>query len=408
VNTEIQQQFEEIKSNWDKITNLPDDLTPWGFPGLTRQGIADALGSMTLTAAQLSQRDDFVPTPVSWHALLQTINNMRSYVNQHLPTNPQPHIPGFLALVEQGRLTLRNWLEDADGTGRRVIPALAEKLAETISRISDAERLHKRLLTACKDIENNAQQTTLNAEQAALMTQEIREGRTTAASNFEEADKYLVVALKNSDEINSMLSDVKNLQSELENNKQSQQTLFAEFENYREKAERLLEDANRTGMAGSFITRKGELGSDIALWRNVFGLALVALVFLGLFYVAPSLDPQKWHEALLRLPVTAPFVWLGWFSAKQYGYAVRLREDYAYKVASAMAFEGFKREARESGEQMHQKLLETAVTNFGDNPLRIYNGHENHASPMHEILEKNLGNEKLLDLLKTFISKIKS
>jgi hypothetical protein len=57
---------------------------------------------------------------------------------------------------------------------------------------------------------------------------------------------------------------------------------------------------------------------------------------------------------------------------------------------------------------MHQKLLETAVTNFGDNPLRIYNGHENHASPLQEIIEKQLGNEKLIDLLKTFLAKLKS
>lgn len=408
MNTEIQQQFDEIKASWDKITNVPDDLTQWGFPGLTRQGIADALGSMALTAAEISQTNNFVPSSVSWHALLQTINNIRSHVAQHIPSNPQPHIPGFLALIEQGRLTLRNWLEDADGSGKRVIPALTEKLTEATSRITDAESLHNRLLMACKDVESNAQQTISNAEQAALMTQEIRDKNTTSAANLEDADKYLAVALRNSDEINKMLSDVKTLRVELEERKQTQEQLFSEFEIYRDKAESLLEDANRTGMAGSFITRKGELSSDIALWRNIFGLALVSLALLGLFYVAPSLDPQKWQEALLRLPVTAPFVWLGWFSAKQYGYAVRLREDYAYKVASAMAFEGFKREARESSEQMHQKLLETAVTNFGDNPLRIYNGHENHASPLHEIIEKQLGNEKLIDLIKIFLAKLKS
>ncbi|MBL8405219.1 MAG: hypothetical protein JNL16_11810 [Dechloromonas sp.] len=406
--TEIQQQFEDIKASWDKITNIPDDLTPWGFPGLNRQAIADALGSMSLTAAEIFNRNDFSPSSASWHALLQTINNIRSHVVQHIPSNPQPHIPGFLVLIEQARLSLRNWVSEENSAEKSIIPALAEKLTEATSRISDAESMHNRLLIACKDVENSAQQAILNAEQTALKTLEIQEKNAISGANLEEADKYLAIALRNSDDVNEMLSDVKALKAELEERKEAQEQLFGQLEIYRQKAESLLEDANRTGMAGSFITRKAELSSDIALWRNIFGLALVSLSLLGLFYVAPSLDPQKWQEALLRLPVTAPFIWLGWFSAKQYGYAVRLREDYAYKVASAMAFEGFKREARESSEQMHQKLLETAVTNFGDNPLRIYNGHENHASPLHEIIEKNLGNEKLIDLLKTFIAKLKS
>ena len=39
---------------------------------------------------------------------------------------------------------------------------------------------------------------------------------------------------------------------------------------------------------------------------------------------------------------------------------------------------------------MLKSLLETAIKNLGDNPIRIYSGHENHASPLHELLEKSL------------------
>ena len=54
---------------------------------------------------------------------------------------------------------------------------------------------------------------------------------------------------------------------------------------------------------------------------------------------------------------------------------------------------------------MLKNLLDTAIKNLGDNPIRIYSGHENHASPLQEILEKSLKDEKVMDLLKALIAK---
>ena len=71
-----------------------------------------------------------------------------------------------------------------------------------------------------------------------------------------------------------------------------------------------------------------------------------------------------------------------------------------------MSFEGYKREASESSEEMQEKLLELAINNFSDNPIRIYNGHENHASPLHEMLDKSLKDQKLMDSVKAFFAKI--
>jgi hypothetical protein len=407
MNIEIQQQFEQLKTSWDAISNVPADLTGWGFPGLTRQEIADAIGGMATTAEQLSEREEFEPSATSKHALLQTIVNLRSYITQHIPSNPQPHIPGLLPLIEQARQTLRHWLEESDRPGKRAIPALTERLAEATSRIRDAEKLHRVLVEACEIAETSKLQLTKDAKSAETLAQEIKLHRTASAADAEETEKSRSRAIEDAEEINTQISEFKSLKAELVESQKTQQKLFTEFEAYRHKVDAVLADANRTGMAGSFITRKNELASDITLWRNVFALALIALAVLGFFYVAPSISAQKWEEVLLRLPITAPFVWLGWFAAKQYGYAIRLREDYAYKVASAMAFEGFKREVQEGDELMQQKLLETAVTNFGDNPLRIYNGHENHASPIHEILEKHLRDDKFIDLLKSAFIRIK-
>lgn len=84
-----------------------------------------------------------------------------------------------------------------------------------------------------------------------------------------------------------------------------------------------------------------------------------------------------------------------------------MREDYAYKTATSLSFEGYKREAGNVNPEMLENLVDTAIKNLGENPVRNYNGLENHSSPLHEILEKSLKDEKLIDLLKAAFAKIK-
>ena len=132
---------------------------------------------------------------------------------------------------------------------------------------------------------------------------------------------------------------------------------------------------------------------------------------MGKTYIAPFLAPDStfsWEQLPIRLALTAPFIWLGWFSARQHGFTSRLREDYAYKEASAKSFEGYKREAKEVDKEMLQKLLEQAIKNLGDNPIRIYNGHDNHPSPTHELIDNIMKDEKMLGRFKEFFSIFKS
>jgi hypothetical protein len=205
--------------------------------------------------------------------------------------------------------------------------------------------------------------------------------------------------------INELVSGFTTLKSELESNKTKQQQLFVEFEAYRTKINDLLDDANRTGMAASFTNRRRWLIAPLLGWIAVFGGSIYGLFQLGATYLAPILSSGNWEQLPARLALTAPLIWMGWFAAKQYGYTSRLREDYAYKEASAKSFEGYKREAGQVDQTMLKNLLDTAIKNLGDNPIRIYSGHENHASPLHEILEKSLKDEKLMDLVKAIFAK---
>ena len=207
--------------------------------------------------------------------------------------------------------------------------------------------------------------------------------------------------------ISGLVATFTTLKNELEINKATQQQLFAEFEGYREQVKELLGDANRTGMAASFTARRAALRDPMRVWSVVFIGAIIGLSILGLVYIEPLIAAAHWEQIPAKLTLTAPLIWLGWFAVKQYGYTTRLREDYAYKEASAKSFEGYKREAGQVDPEMLKRLLETAIENLGQNPIRIYDGHDNHGSPVQELLEKAAKDDRWLDVVKSLLSRDK-
>lgn len=206
--------------------------------------------------------------------------------------------------------------------------------------------------------------------------------------------------------IQGLVADFTTLTGELQTNKFTQKQLFEEFENYREQVNELLGDANRTGMAASFTARREALRLPMVGWAVVFIGTIIGLSIVGLKYIEPLIAAANWEQIPAKLALTAPLIWLGWFAVKQYGYTTRLREDYAYKEASAKSFEGYKREAGQNPEML-KRLLETAIENLGHNPIRVYDGKDNHGSPMQELLEKATKDDRWVDIVKSIVTREK-
>jgi hypothetical protein len=136
-------------------------------------------------------------------------------------------------------------------------------------------------------------------------------------------------------------------------------------------------------------------------WILLFLISIGTLAYLAFTTnIAVTGEAKDWHILLFRIPLSAPLIWLGWFSVKQYGYTRRIQEDYAFKVASAMSFQGYKNEV--SSDPILVKMLQqSAIENFSANPIRIYEEGKNHGSPIQELLD-NVNEEKfkkLADLL---------
>jgi hypothetical protein len=90
-------------------------------------------------------------------------------------------------------------------------------------------------------------------------------------------------------------------------------------------------------------------------------------------------------------------IWLGWYAAKQLGRLSRIQEDYEYKAATALAFESYRNEVKDSNDDaLMSDLLKTTITNFGDNPVRLYeHAVKDAASPTDDLLSKLESNETI-------------
>ena len=163
-------------------------------------------------------------------------------------------------------------------------------------------------------------------------------------------------------------------------------------------------------MAGSFRMRKMELVKPMIIWGSSFFIGVLALSLLAFFKILPLLEQHQldWTMILGRLPILAPALWFSWFSVKQFGFNARLWEDYSFKYASAMAFEGYKREAANVNPEMLKLLMEISIVNFSSNPLRVYDTKTNHGSPLNELTSDSKGIlQRTLDIIKGVVTKEK-
>ena len=151
--------------------------------------------------------------------------------------------------------------------------------------------------------------------------------------------------------------------------------LIKELDDEKENIKDILGDANRASMAQSFLARKKELDTPIensAVWRNIglLAMAIIILIILASEWEQNSFDYFRFFS---RLPVVMPLLWLVWSNSQRNNHLVRVQEEYAYKAAVAIAFEGYQRKVDEINDvDLKKLLLELSVTNMGNNPVNLF------------------------------------
>lgn len=173
--------------------------------------------------------------------------------------------------------------------------------------------------------------------------------------------------------------------------------LTVSAEELRDRIEKLVSSATSAGLANAFEKQKKRFQSPQTQWFWIFIICILLLVGVS----APSFIVGAWvHQAiqwnelltgmLMRLPVIAPLVWLAIYAGKNYMLAVRLEEDYAYKEALSMAFEGYKKEmtGTADGAPALQALCHNVIRALAEPPGRIYEGKQSAMTPAEEVNEE--------------------
>ncbi len=159
------------------------------------------------------------------------------------------------------------------------------------------------------------------------------------------------------------------------------------------KSESALRGATGVGLSGSFKSRK--LGLSVAAGAWVAGLvgALFATYLVGSERVATlqklitndSRPDIIWMNLLLAILGVGGPIWFAWVATKQIVTTLKLAEDYAFKAAVSMAYEGYRNEATQIDPLLRHRLFASALDRLEEAPIRLMDK-EIHGSPLQEIL----------------------
>jgi peptidoglycan hydrolase CwlO-like protein len=268
--------------------------------------------------------------------------------------------------------TIKNGAEETGG--------LLDELETLKTGLTTANEEARKIIANITDIEGSANESSGTIE-------EVTPKITATFTELKELQKTLNVE---ADRINSMLA---NGEKNVERIKQREDVLQKQIEvdaSLQKEIQQTLQDVNKHGMAGAFLKRKQELQLTAVLWAVLSIISMGVLIFFSYQFAIAVLntsDDSNLVKHLFKIPSVIAGIWLCWFCAKQFGYTIRIREDYSYKYAISMAFEGYKNETREINKELLKKLLEVTVANISSNPIVLYNSKSNHGSPWHELTD---------------------
>lgn len=396
-------QLQQALERWDSFSGqLPAQVPVQNIRGIATSAFRDAITECIAMAEGVSQREDVDPLLYAQHqpGIASTANNLFAQVQQIAgnPGSMQQHAAPLMQALTGIRTNLL-WLvpvQKARGAvallRRRSITENAERLqalldkAEPIAeRLRNDEGRRREILDEAGDL----------AEKLKGYEREAANAKTNVAASAESA-------AQKSDNIEEELERLSQANEESE-------TLIAQVREQVESVENAMEGVNRVGLARSFqerrkILERGQtrwVAALIATLAVMAGAAIIEIVYFTKA-AAGGLNSHEVFIQLIRLPVLIPIIWAAWFFAREYGHSRRMAEDYAFKEAAAMAYQGYKEEFEEDDETI-ASLRGHAIENFGANPLRFLDKSEP-SSPVHDLIVRILDKVPADKLLKSILS----
>lgn len=393
---------------------LGDENDLFGYLGINKVGILESLEESYNLLAPLEEFKDKFETIFAKRKVAYYIDQINLFFDKYLESNKATDkfndclesVAGIRYVLRETYISIsnkplridselakaRDSLTDSIATLEKIV-AVKEQIDDikdsSVEFISELESKHEnsikneeRIVEFATKAEEIDEELTGTNEKIGVWKIEIQSLKEDIASK-----QTSIASLKT--EVEGLVEKNNELQESVENKDELLNTQISLNKKHQTQIQETIDDVSRSGMASSFKKRKDELRWTQIFWSGMTIVALCGLIFVSYFIVEPFLkgEPVELNQLFFKIPMFASAVWLGWFCSKQYGYTTRIREDYSYKYAISMAFEGYKNETREVEGDLLDKLMELTILNVSKNPVSIFDTKNNHGSPYNEMFE---------------------
>lgn len=407
MSNDLKQQADSLKQAWKpafvSMRSNPSAYKPH-LLNMNLEQLDEVVRAVVDSMSRLTAPRGFRPSFDVARSLAATSLPAAITAAQALGRGEYPQLPNFVAALNQCLTSLHAMLVFQDKSTRRdaiadmgaelsqalsLVETAQTELASKVEQLARAEAILKRLDTEVEKAEASAKEASQSAEQAAAARRAIDEAR----SSIEE-DQEIASELRN------QLQEQTTEQAKLRDVLKSQAAAVEQIERQNREQQQLIEDllpkGASAGLASAFNLRVSQLERTKWLWVSLFLVSIAGLSAFSFLIVslAGTTAEEVWRQFLHRLPLAAPLIWLGWFSAVQYGNTLRVQEDYAFKEATSKAFAGY-RDHMDHLASVDLEEANTAMTLLAARtieilarePLRIFKGSERDVSPSHSLLE---------------------
>jgi hypothetical protein len=327
------------------------------------------------------------------------LQNLRTAA-QHLRNQSWQHFPSFVQALREALSAVHVMVSFGEKEGARAVVAnLGAQLAESLALLDTARRelsTKQEQLDAASHLvakfEAKAASIEEKEEEIILSEERITELETSAKTSVAGITSSLTTATDQQKRTTKILEENEALATKLSEAQEKLAEIQTKTEKQQQLIEALLPKATDAGVSHAFGTRARGLTITKWIWGGVFFVSVAGLVGLACWLLSShgqATGEQLWQHVVYRIPLAAPLVWLGWFSAIQYGNSIRLQEDYAFKEATSKAFVGyrdyFENIAHASGEgdatDLVATLAKATIEITSKDPLRVLGKSDHDASP---------------------------
>jgi murein DD-endopeptidase MepM/ murein hydrolase activator NlpD len=406
-------ELSTLISRWELLRKqrpAENDFTPWSYSGIKAEdidGMFNAWKQALETAVSRTRAADQPEERIIDATVSKLMRETRPHIDNAASNGMGWLIQStpFMANVASMAAHLSVVLAKRSDLRKALLKIAASNLNDNILSVEKVASIAQKIIVHHEKIEE--QKATIDAavkvaettdEELAAVKDKVLADQTAVAALLASATKNQADLKIQADTLHTLVETSQTTLDEIKEQKADADKKIATgtelLANANEQLTKALQDINRQGLAGAFAAQADKVSGERLMWVGAFCASIGWLIFVAYSVISgtpgpgtPVFDPNS----LLRgLPFAAPAIWLGWFSARQIGILARIQQDYAYKASTAVAFEGYKKEVASANDQaLSKQLLETAVTNFGENPVRLYEKKsDDHGHPVEALVEK--------------------